>query len=78
MNTIAVTDGIIIGHREAEIQAHYCEPRALLNDDRLEVLWGKKHFMDKLVNIVLDKAHDSNCVPQLYDVYFILCEGFCN
>ena len=32
-------------------------PELLLNDDRFEVLWGKKHFMDKLVNIVLDEAH---------------------
>jgi len=22
--------------------------------------------------------HNSNCVPQLYDVFFILCGGFCN
>jgi len=32
-------------------------PELLLNDDRFEVLWGKKHFMDKLINIVLDEAH---------------------
>ena len=32
-------------------------PELLLNDDRFEVLWGKKQFMDKLVNIVLDEAH---------------------
>ena len=29
----------------------------LLNHDRFEVLWRKKHFMDKHVNIVLDKVH---------------------
>ena len=29
----------------------------LLDDDRFEVLWGKKYFMDKLINIVLDEAH---------------------
>jgi superfamily II DNA helicase RecQ len=32
-------------------------PELLLNDDRFEALWGKKHFMDKLINIVLDEAH---------------------
>ena len=32
-------------------------PELLLNNDRFEVLWGKKHFMDKLINIVLDEAH---------------------
>ena len=32
-------------------------PELLLNNDRFEVLWEKKHFMDKLINIVLDEAH---------------------
>ena len=32
-------------------------PELLLNNDIFEVLWGKKCFMDKLINIVLDKAH---------------------
>jgi superfamily II DNA helicase RecQ len=32
-------------------------PELLLNDDRFEVLWGKKHFTDKLINIVLDEVH---------------------
>ena len=32
-------------------------PELLLNDDRFEILWRKKPFMDKILNIVLDEAH---------------------
>jgi len=32
-------------------------PELLLNDERFKMLWGKKQFMDNIVNFVLDEAH---------------------
>jgi len=32
-------------------------PELLLNDGRFEVLWGKKKFTDKIINVSLDEAH---------------------
>ena len=32
-------------------------PELLLNDERFKMLWGKKQFMDNIMNFVLDEAH---------------------
>jgi superfamily II DNA helicase RecQ len=32
-------------------------PEILNNDSRFEDLWGKKSFVNNLVNLILDEAH---------------------
>ena len=32
-------------------------PELLFNDGQLKVLWGKKKFTDKIINVSLDEAH---------------------